>query len=450
MNTISTENNKASTESVSLIKKIFSFKIGVMPLGVFLSLLVVDALLLIRHILPTDMLGAGSIMVLFGFACEELGKRIPILKNVGGKVIMATFLPSYLVYKNLIPKQAVKSVTVFMGQTNFLYVFIACIIVGSILSMNRKVLLKAIVKIFIPMVAALIVGSLAGIGVGKLLGISAYKTYFFIVAPIMAGGVGEGALPLSMGYSSILKQNQSDIFAQVLPCVMLGSLVAIILAGMLKYIGEKYPQYSGNGALLKAGGDDEIIELAKEGNKKAADAKHDLTQLTVAGILAFALYLGGVYINSVISMPAPIVMLVVVVFAKAIGIIPKSIEEGGHSLFRFTVTAITTPLLLGVGVAMTPWKNLVGVFSNPKYLIVIAVTVIAIVVVGWVVGNLIGMYPVEAAIVVACNSGQGGTGVVSILTSGDRLELTPFGQLATRIGGAITVIAAIALLRFFH
>lgn len=450
MNNVSTEEKQIDNDSVSKIKKIFSFKVGVMPLGVFLLLLVVDALLLNRHILPQDMLGAASIMVLFGFACEEVGKRIPILKNVGGKVIMATFLPSYLVYKNIIPTQAVKSVTVFMNQTNFLYVFIACIIVGSILSMNRTVLLKAIVKIFIPMVAALIVGSLVGIGVGMLLGLSAYKTYFFIIAPIMAGGVGEGALPLSMGYSSILKQSQSGLFAQVLPCVMLGSLVAIILAGILRYIGQKKPQFSGNGSLLKAGGDDEIIRLANEGNKKAAEAKHDLTQLTVAGILAFALYLAGVYINSVISLPAPIVMLIAVVFAKAIGIIPKSIEEGGHSLFRFTVTAITTPLLLGVGVAMTPWKNLVGVFANPRYLIVIAVTVIAIVATGWVVGGLIGMYPVEAAIVTACNSGQGGTGVVSILTSADRLELTPFGQLATRIGGAVTVIVAIALLRFFH
>lgn len=44
--------------------------------------------------------------------------------------------------------------------------------------------------------------------------------------------------------------------------------------------------------------------------------------------------------------------------------------------------------------------------------------------------------------------GQDGTGVVSILTSSNRLELMPFGQLATRIGGAVIVIAAIALMRF--
>lgn len=433
----------------SFIKKFFSFKIGVMPLGVFLSLLIVDLLLMQRNILPKDMLGAGSIMVVFGFACEEIGKRIPILKNVGGKVIMATFLPSYLVYANLLPKQAVTSVTFFMKQTNFLYVFIACLIVGSILSMNRIVLIKALVRIFIPMAAALLVGSIVGVLTGMILGLNPYKTYFFIVAPIMAGGVGEGALPLSMGYSSILKQGQAGIFAKVLPCVMLGSLVAILLSGLLKYIGQKYPKYSGNGVLLKTGKDDEILKLAQDGNNDKANAKHDLVQLTVAGILSFALYLAGVYINSLIGLPAPIVMLIAVVIAKILGIIPSSIEKGGYSLFRFIVTAVTTPLLFAIGVAMTPWKNLIEVFSNPRYLIVIALTVIAIVIVGWVVGNLVGMYPVEAAIVTACNSGQGGTGVVSILTASDRLELMPFGQLATRIGGALTVVVAIALLKVF-
>ena len=51
-------------------------------------------------------------------------------------------------------------------------------------------------------------------------------TFFFIVVPIMAGGVGEGAIPLSIGHAGILNQPQGDIFAQVLPPVMLGSLTA--------------------------------------------------------------------------------------------------------------------------------------------------------------------------------------------------------------------------------
>ena len=74
---------------------------------------------------------------------------------------------------------------------------------------------------------------------GTLLGLGAFHTFYYVVAPIMAGGVGEGAIPLSLGYAGILHQPQGDIFAQVLPPVMLGSLTAILLSGSLNYVGKK-------------------------------------------------------------------------------------------------------------------------------------------------------------------------------------------------------------------
>lgn len=438
------------TKTNPLLEKIFGFKIGILPFGIYLSLLVVVIALINSKMLPNDMLGAVAVMALYGFTCSELGKRIPVIKNVGGTVIMATFLPSYMVYAKIIPKQAVEAVTTFMNQTNFLYVFIACIVVGSILSMNRQVLIRAFLRMFVPLIGGTLAAAAVGVGVGMLLGLSAYETFFFIVVPIMAGGVGEGALPLSMGYAAILGEKQDALFAAVLPCVMLGSLTAIILAGLLRRLGEKYPQYSGNGALLKSGADNEVLELAKKGSQAQAEAKIDLAQMAATGILAFTLYLGGIYVNSAIGLPAPIVMLLAVVIAKASGIIPDSIEKGAYALFKFTVTAITVPLLLGVGVAKTPWENLAAVLGNPKYLVVIFCTVVTITAVGWLIGKLMNMNPVEAAMVTACHSGQGGTGDVAILTAGNRLELMPFAQVATRLGGAATVTIAIAMLRIIH
>jgi malate:Na+ symporter len=43
----------------------------------------------------------------------------------------------------------------------------------------------------------------------------------------------------------------------------------------------------------------------------------------------------------------------------------------------------------------------------------------------------------DTAIVTACHSGQGGTGDVAIVTAANRMQLMPFAQIATRIGGAI-------------
>jgi malate:Na+ symporter len=59
--------------------------------------------------------------------------------------------------------------------------------------------------------------------------------------------------------------------------------------------------------------------------------------------------------------------------------------------------------------------------------------------------GLMKMYPIEVAIVNACHSGQGGTGDVAILTAAQRMALMPFAQIATRIGGAITVTVVLIL-----
>ena len=65
---------------------------------------------------------------------------------------------------------------------------------------------------------------------------------------------------------------------------------------------------------------------------------------------------------------------------------------------------------------------------------------------GALVGYWLKMYPIEAAIVNACHSGQGGTGDVAILTAANRMTLMPFAQIATRIGGAITVTLVLVVL----
>ena len=237
--------------------KIVDARIGIIPLPIFVVLLVVIAGFAATGTVPSDILMAIVLLSMGGFACAELGKRIPIIRNIGAAAIFATFIPSFLAFHHLLPASVLTSVTEFTKDSNFLYLFIACIIVGSILGMDRGVLIKGFLKIFVPLAAGSVVGGIVGTLVGVLLGLGAYHTFFFIVVPIMAGGVGEGAIPLSIGYAQILRQPQGDLFAQVLPPVMLGSLTAILLAGTLNYVGKRYPHLTGEGR-LQPGEHDEL------------------------------------------------------------------------------------------------------------------------------------------------------------------------------------------------
>src|SRR5882724_5170045 len=204
--------------------KIVDTRIGIVPVPIYVILVA----LLVGFTYTGDIKGEVStmiaVLVIGGFTCAEIGKRIPILRNIGAGAIFATFIPSALAYYKLLPPQIEKSVVEFTKYTNFLYLFIACIIVGSILGMDRRVLVKGFLKIFVPLAAGSIAAGIVGTLVGTLLGLGAYHTFFFVVVPIMAGGVGEGAIPLSVGYSEIMNQPQGDMFAQILPPIMLGSL----------------------------------------------------------------------------------------------------------------------------------------------------------------------------------------------------------------------------------
>jgi CCS family citrate carrier protein len=418
---------------------IVDFKIGIVPLPVFVILLAVIALYALTGSVPSDILMAIVLLSMGGFTCAELGKRIPVIRNIGAAAIFATFIPSFLAFHHLLPSSVLESVMEFTKNSNFLYLFIACIIVGSILGMDRGVLIRGFLKIFIPLGVASITGGIVGTVVGMLLGLGAFHTFFFVVVPIMAGGVGEGAIPLSIGYAQILHQSQGDLFAQVLPPVMLGSLTAILLAGTLNYVGKKFPRLTGEGQ-LQPGGHDELLREEEDRGGQV-----DVTTIAAAVVTAVTLYLIGALTQRLFSFPAPVAMLMIAVLLKLARAVSPSLQQGAFQVYKFFSTAVTYPLLFAIGVSLTPWDKLVAAFTLP-YLITIVSTVATIIATGFVVGGWLKMYPIDTAIVTACHSGQGGTGDVAILTAANRMQLMPFAQIATRIGGAITVTVVLIVL----
>ena len=141
-------------------------------------------------------------------------------------------------------------------------------------------------------------------------------------------------------------------------------------------------------------------------------------------------------------------MLFLAVLAKLTRAVSPELQQGAMVVYEFVRTNMTYPLLFAIGVALTPWDKLVAAFHLTNIITIVS-TVVTIMATGFVVGRLMKMYPIETAIVNACHSGQGGTGYVAILTAANRMLLMPFAQIATRIGGAVTVTVVLMLLGYF-
>lgn len=423
--------------------KFMEKRIGIIPLPVFLVLCGVIFYFCKSGKFPTEVSMMIAVIALFGFSCSEIAKYIPGLRLIGSAAIFATFIPSYLVYSHVLPTEIVKSVTDFTKTTNFLYLFIASIIVGSIFGMDRRVLIQGFMKIFVPIILGTFLATIIGTLVGTALGLGTLHTLFYIVIPVMAGGVGEGAIPLSTGYAEILHQAQTDQFSQVLPPVMFGSLMAILFSGCLNLLGKKYPSLTGNGKLQSSGSDD-FTDLHGE-----ASGTSDVGHIAAAGITAITLYLVGTVTAKAFGWPAPVVMLFLAVLLKLSRAVSPQLQQGAYVVYRFFATAVTYPLLFAIGVSMTPWEKLVASFALPNLITIIA-TVGTMTSTGFFVARWLNMYPIDTAIVTSCRCGQGGTGDVAILTASNRMELMPFAQVATRIGGGLTVLGALFAYRYFH
>lgn len=418
-----------------------NWKVGIIPLPLFLLAGGLIALDCLGGKLPSDIVVMVATLAFFGFACGEFGKRLPVLGKLGAAAICATFIPSALVHYGLLPEVVVESTTKFYKSTNILYLYICCIIVGSIMSMNRSTLIQGFLRIFFPMLCGEIVGMVVGVGVGTALGLEPFQVFFFIVLPIMAGGVGEGAIPLSIGYAALMHMDQGVALGRVLPMVMLGSLTAIVIAGCLNQLGKRFPHLTGEGQLMPNRRNETHRETPAEG-------KMEVTTLASGALLAVLLYMLGMLGQKTIGLPAPVGMLFLAVLLKLVNGVSPRLQEGSQMVYKFFRTAVTYPILFAVGVAITPWQELVNAFTLTNLLVIIS-TVSALVATGFLVGKKIGMHPIDVAIVSCCQSGQGGTGDVAILTSGNRMNLMPFAQIATRIGGAINVSLGLLFLSHF-
>lgn len=423
-------------------------KIMGLTLPVYFTLLAVIVIAMIFDVLPGGMIGAFAFMMIVGALLDVIGNNTPIVKTFfGGGPIVIIFGSAALVYFNLIPESVTKTVTTFMKGGGFLDFYIAALITGSILGMSKKLLVKAAVRFF-PTIIGGVVVSLAFVAIGGLaFGQSPAESMAYIGIPIMGGGMGAGAVPISEVFAQGLGVPAETILSKLVPAVALGNAIAIVFGGLLDRLGKKYPKLSGNGKLMDIGED----ELKEKDVKESFNLKDFGMGIAIATtFFAFGeivAYLMDTYVGLDIHPYAW--MIISVAIAKAFNIVPQQYEKACSNWYQFVAGNWTPALLMGIGIAYTDLGQVISAFS-PVYLVLVFLVVLGAVIGTALVGKLVGFYPIEAAITAGlCMANMGGTGDVAVLTAAHRMELMPFAQISSRLGGAFIILLATFLVPIF-
>lgn len=418
-------------------------KVGPMPLPWFLLFAAIILMAAVTESLPVDMLGGFGVILTLGWALGKIGDTIPGLNKFGGSTILSMLVPAILVFYGLLPDNAIESVTMLMSDANFLDLYVFALVTGSILGMNRQVLVQGFARMVIPMSVGLVLAMLIPAAIGQLVGIGFQETLFNIVTPAMAGGIGGGVLPLAQGYSEVQNIDYGAMVAILAPASILSNFFAIGVAAIVGRFGEKHPELSGNGTLVRQSATEE-----KELVNKEKKTPINFQSIGIGLFLLVAVYIFGNLMQGIIGLPAAVIVIFASTIMKYFQVLPASIEEGAKQLNGFISSNFTAPLMVGLGIIYLDLKAVLDVLTW-QYVVVVLAVVIVLGLTGFILGKFLNMYQIESAILSLNQSAMGGTGNVAILATTDRNSLMPFAQVATRIGGAITISIMITLLNLF-
>lgn len=336
--------------------------------------------------------------------------------------------------------------TFFKPAGAFLDFYIAALITGSILGMNRKLLIKAAARYFPAIFGAIALSFGLAALAGHFMGFGVIKAILLIALPIMGGGMGAGAVPLSKIFESSGTMTAEEAISIMNPAVAIGNATSIVLAGILaKILIGKF--FNGQGSLIRAGASDDPaeFEISPEMQAKRDNisiAKLGVGLLTATSFFAWGYIIAGIWIKIVpaVNIHAYAWMIISVALCKIFNILPESIEISCYQWFQFVMKNLTAMLMVGIGLCYLSLDVVISSFSM-TYLLLCFLSCIGAFIGAGVIGALVGFYPLEAGITAGlCMSNMGGTGDVAVLSAAHRMELMPFAQISSRLGGAIILI----------
>lgn len=168
------------------------------------------------------------LIIAYGILFFELGERLPIWNTyIGGGVLAAFFGTAIIRQLSLIPEMYLDPINEFIGgdTVGFTTIWIIILITGSVLSLEKKILLKSFVGYFPAILGGLVAAMAFGALGGLIFGIDPTTVILKYVLPVMGGGNGDVAV---LGAAK-----RMDLMAYAQLSSRLGGGIVLIIASFL-------------------------------------------------------------------------------------------------------------------------------------------------------------------------------------------------------------------------
>lgn len=400
---------------------------------------------LIMEKLPDNMMVGFTICLMFGTCFNYIGSHIPVFKSLGGGTILAVMGPALMVYFGILPESAQNIAKNFFSGYDFTSLIIPSLIVGSILAMKRDILIKAGARFFLPMIGTLIGVIVLTGAMGMAAGYGFTEGALLIAGPIMGAGMGMAAIPLSEVYGSVTGQGADTFLSTLSAAVMLANILTILAAAILGSMGKKNPNmffkgFSGEGRILRSEGRDlDSADFTDENEDGLTTTYRDLgIGFFTAGV---TFVLGRILGSFTPAIHSFLWMVIIASSCKIFKLLPEAIEYGCGQWNKFITKVLTPCMLAAIGLGIIDFGKVIVLLKDVRFLLLCVAAVLLAIVVAGALGYFSGFYFVESAIMAGIGlADMGGTGDIAVLSASGRMNLLPFLQISSRIGGALDIL----------
>ncbi len=428
-------------KTISITSEKKEFKVFGMPIQLFMFPLISVLLVHFTDSIPTGIVGGFAFMYVFAIIFGEIGDRLPIWKEyIGGAPVLIFLAAAFFVYQGWFTEREITTVTNIMKKTKFLNLYIVVLITGSILSVNRKLLLKSLVGYIPTILAGLLGASILGIIGGFIFGITPKEIMMMYVFPTMGGGNGAGAIPLSEIYESATGRAKETYYSYAIAILTIANIWAILVAAVLNKIGNRKPSLTGNGELVRTA----VLDL--EEDKAVNVTARDMAAGFIIGLSSYTLgYF--LYKNVYNGIHYYAYMVLIIAALNGLDIVPVSLKQGSKKMQQFFSKQFTWVLMVGVGIAYTDLGEIISAIT-PTNVIIALMIVVGATLGSAIMGHLVGFYAIESAITAGlCMANRGGSGDIEVLGASNRMNLISYAQISSRLGGGIVLIIASILFK---